>query len=128
MADDDRTLTPQTPGELADVDQDRIVTLAEGTVDDVLAELEGLDVLELEQLAAVERQGKDRKTLLGAIVRELERRDAGADPEPVEVKVHNLGNATDYSAMRAKDVDPADLTSPVLTLDGWVLPLPKPQA
>lgn len=125
---DDRTLNPQTPGELADVDQDRITALASGTVDDVLAELEGLDVLELEQLAAVERQGKDRKTLLGAITRELERREAGADPEPVTTKVHELGNAIDYSAMRAKDVDQAKLTSPALTLDGWILPLPRTEA
>lgn len=30
---------------------------------------------------------------------------------------------TNYSQMRAADIDPAQLTAPVLSLDGWVMPL-----
>lgn len=30
----------------------------------------------------------------------------------------------DYRTMRAADIDPATLTSPVLTLDGYLCPLP----
>lgn len=126
---EDRTLTPQTPGELPSVNQDRITTIAQGTVDEVLESLDGLDVLELEQLAAIERQGKDRKTLMGAITRELERREAGDDPEPTGYTPPAVrGDAARYLDMRAEDIDRSALERPALSRDGWVLPLPKPEA
>lgn len=126
---EDRTLTPQTPGELPSVDQDRITTIAQGTVDDVLESIDGLTVIELEQLAVVERQGKDRKTLLGAIARELERRDAGEDPEPTGYTPPDIrGDAARYLDMRADDIDPTTLDRPVLSRDGWVMPPAKPEA
>ncbi len=32
----------------------------------------------------------------------------------------------DYARMHAADIDPDTLTAPVLSLDGWVIPTPKP--
>lgn len=34
----------------------------------------------------------------------------------------------DYAQTRAADIDPNTLTAPVLSLDGWVIPTPKPAA
>lgn len=49
-------------------------------------------------------------------------------PEPVandQVKPkHRLREAHDYRNMRAHEVDPHKITSPVLTLDGYVCPAP----
>ena len=122
-------LSTQTPGELPDVDQDRIAKIAAGTVDDVLEQLDGLSDLELEQLAAVERQGKDRSTLLGAITREIERRAKGEEPEDTGYTPPGVsGDTVNYASMRAADVDRSKLNRPVLSVDGWVLPIPKPEA
>lgn len=35
----------------------------------------------------------------------------------------NAGNRTNYARMRASDVDQSKLRTPVLTLDGWLMPL-----
>lgn len=114
-------LTPQTPGEAPAVDNDRVAGIAQGTVDDVLEQLGALSLEELKHLDAVEKQGKDRSTLRGAIAREIESRDDVGTPLP-DPKVHNLGDKTNYAAMRDKDVDPTKIDRPVLTLDGWVVP------
>lgn len=119
----DRDLTPQTPGELPNVDQDRIGAIAEGTVDDVLAALDGLDALELDQLAAVEASGKARKTVIASIQREQARRLDGAPVETTDaIPPPKLGDADQYRDARGRDVDPAVLRRPVLTRDGWVIP------
>lgn len=117
----DTELKPQTPGETAG--DSRLETLLEGTVPEVTEELEGLSDSELEQLAALEKQGSDRKMLLGAISREQARREVDGQPEPTPGDTPNVyGNVKDYRNTPASQIDPKKLPHKVLSKDGWVLP------
>lgn len=49
-----------------------------------------------------------------------------AEPDaPKAKKAASKPSREDYAKMRAADVDPATITAPVLTLDGYVVPAPK---
>lgn len=131
---DEPTLTPQVPGELTvqepglvgTVDQAKIDALAAGNVVALTEALAALTTDELEALQLAETAGKARTTALSAIATELSRRDADANVIEHEPPVPQiLGNAEDFKHQAAKDVDPSKITRPVLTRDGWVLPLPK---
>jgi hypothetical protein len=41
------------------------------------------------------------------------------------VKDAPIGDVVHHAGMAAVDIDPAGLQRPVLSRDGWVLPLPK---
>jgi hypothetical protein len=121
-------LTPQEPGAISGVDDSKLAALAEGNVGDLVEALDTLTDLELEQLAVLEQQGKARTTALGAITREQQQRavaaDHPADAEPANDKTP-LGDPASYAQMHAHEIDATKLTSPVLTLDGWLLPRPS---
>lgn len=121
---DPADITPKTPG--ATPQADKLADLVDGTVQELLAALPTLDEIELDQLEALERAGPGRKTALGGIIAERDRRDAGDLPQtesgPAAAHAH-AGN--DYRRMRAHEVDPSKITSPVLTLDGYVCPHPS---
>lgn len=120
-------LNPQEPGAIPGVDQDKLQALADGEVGDLVEALDGLDDNELNQLAALERQGKARTIALGAIAREQQQRAEGDDTDSqANANPHEpIGDNQSYSDMHAHEVDPSKLTGPVLTLDGWVLPTPR---
>lgn len=48
--------------------------------------------------------------------------------EPPKAVAKKPAERPDYGKMRAADIDPNTLTAPVLSLDGWVIPTPKPAA
>lgn len=48
--------------------------------------------------------------------------------EPPKAAAKKPAERPDYAKMRAADIDPDSLTAPVLSLDGWVIPTPKPAA
>lgn len=116
------TLTPQEPG--ANEPDAKLAELADGNVGDMVDVLDSLTIDELKDLAALESGGKNRSTALSAIEREIESRSTGADNEPANAAAP-VGDASTYTRMRAKDVDARKLTAPVLTLDGWVVPVPR---
>lgn len=122
-------LTPQEPGDLPSVDNDRIQAIADGNVGDLAEALDALDDTELEQLHAAELRGKARSTALGAIVREQERRQVEAEHPPTgdpgAAAPAPVGDDVSYAHMRAAEIDPRGLERPVLSRDGWVLPLPS---
>lgn len=122
----DPNLTPVEPG--ATAGDSALLTTLEGNVGDVVGALPDLSDDDLAQAENLERQGKNRSTVLQAISREREHRGAagGDGPEPPVPSV--TGNATDYRDRAATDVDPAAITTPVLTRDGWVVPSPKAEA
>lgn len=124
-------LTPQEPGVLPGTDSAKLDAIAAGKAGEFVEALPALTDDELAQLTAIETQGKARSTALGAIVREQQRREAdrqapatGATettgPTPV-------GDDSSYARMHANEIDPRRLTRPVLTLDGWLLPVPSAQ-
>lgn len=123
-------LVVQEPGSIAGVESNKLEAIAAGTVGDLAEALDSLDDDELGLLAVLEKQGQARTTALGAITREQQRRNVAAiDPADAETNEKApLGDPTTYARMRGKDVDPKTLERPVLTLDGWVLPLPKAEA
>lgn len=125
---DEQTLTPQEPGELPTTDTSRLDALAAGKVPDIVEALDTLNDDELVEFTAIETRGKARSTVLGAITREQQRRAAEqAAPttdEPASDKAP-LGDDASYARMHAREVDASKLTRPVLTLDGWLLPLPS---
>ena len=127
---DEQTLTPQEPGVLPTTDTARLDSLAAGKVPDIVEALDTLGDDELVTLAAIETQGKARSTVLGAITREQQRRAAEqAAPttaEPASDKAP-FGDADSYARMHAREIDATKLTRPVLTQDGWLLPLPSAQ-
>jgi hypothetical protein len=122
------TLTPQEPGVMPGTDTAKLDAIAAGTVGDFAESLDTLTDDELVQLDAIERQGKNRTTAVGAIVREQTRRAAEliapTTPEPASDKAP-LGDDASYAQMHAREIDPSKLTRPVLTLDGWLLPVPS---
>lgn len=121
---DPADITPQTPG--ATPQADKLAELVDGTVAELLAALPTLADIELDQLEQLERAGPGRKTALGGIIAERDRRDAGDLPQTdsAPAAAHApIGN--DYRHMRACDVDPRTITSNVLTRDGWVCPHPS---
>lgn len=121
-------LAIQEPGAIAALDHSKLEALVDSTVSDLVEALDGLDDLELEQLSVLETAGKGRTTALGAIAREQERRALDADmPAESPAETPNVGDATSYAQMRAAEIDSRVLVSPVLTLDGWLLPTPKAQ-
>ncbi len=48
-----------------------------------------------------------------------------ADTPKVEQTPGAPAGRPDHRQMRAKDINPATLTAPVLSRDGWVMPIPK---
>jgi hypothetical protein len=46
--------------------------------------------------------------------------------EPPKATAKKPAERPDYAKMRAADIDPDAITAPVLSLDGWVIPTPKP--
>lgn len=119
-------LTPQEPG--ATPHDAYVQTLLAGNVGDVVGELQGLTDEQLDQAHALETQGKSRSTVLQAIVREQQHRAAANPSEAPEIVPNVSGNRTDYRDRPSTDVDPAKITIPVLTRDGWVVPSPKAEA
>lgn len=121
---DPADITPQTPG--ATPQADKLSELVDGTVQELLAALPTLDEIELDQLEALERAGPGRKTAIGGIIAERDRRDAGDLPQDASAPpVAPASSVSDYRHMWACDVDPRKITSNVLTLDGWVCPHPS---
>ncbi len=120
-------LNPQEPGVNLAVNDSKLQAIADGNVGDFVDALDELGDEELDQLHAIEMQGKARSTALGAISREQQRRNVSlASPANDEVtEKSQLGDAESYSKMFARDVDPRKLSRPVLTRDGWVLPHPS---
>jgi hypothetical protein len=117
-------ITPQTPG--ATPQADKLDALAAGTVEALLEALPQLDPIELDQLEEIERSLKCRKTALGAIIAERDRREAlGFDDVQAEPEPSAVLQSQDYRHMRACDVDPRKITGNVLTKDGWVCPHPS---
>lgn len=117
-------LTPQEPGVLPGTDVAKLDTLAAGNVGDLVEALDQLSPAELEQLAAIEKQGKARTTALGAIQREIDSRDTSEARASQNVPAI-LADESTYANRRAAEIDPGTLTRPVLTLDGWLLPRPS---
>jgi hypothetical protein len=125
---DPADITPQTPG--ATPQADNLAALVDGTVAELLAALPTLDEIELDQLEQLERAGPGRKTALGGIKAERDRRDAGDLPAsdkgaPEDDPAPSVTGQPDYRHMRACDVDPRTITHNVLTRDGWVCPHPS---
>jgi hypothetical protein len=120
-------IQPQEPGAIAGVDQGKLEAIAAGTVGDIAEALAGLTDLELAQLADLEAGGKNRKSAIGAIEAELASRIEPQEPAEPSTKA-TLGDDASYADKHERDVDPASLARPVLTLEGWVLPLPKASA
>lgn len=126
MSDPD--LTPQVPGALPTVDADKLAELAGCTVGDIVEALPDLSDDELAQLVGHETRGKARASALRAIESEQAKRlaDAAApatgDRPPTTPNVS--GDPATFARARAAEVDPRTLIRPVLTRDGWVLPLP----
>lgn len=116
-------LTPQVPG--ASPDDAYVQTLLAGNVGDVVGELSGLSDAQLDQAHSLESQGKNRSTVLAAIVREQQHRAAATPPEAPDLVPNVSGNRVDYRNRPATDVDPTAISAPVLTRDGWVVPSPK---
>jgi len=124
------TITPQEPGVIAGVDQSKLDAIADGTVGDLAEALPSLTDVELDQLHTIEAAGKNRKSALQAIHDEQTARgevNAAAAPAEDNGKA-KLGDDASYANKRGHEVDPRGLARPVLTMDGWVLPLPQAQA
>ena len=122
---------PEVPGELPVNDLAKLEALAAGTVGDIAEALDSLSPLELEQLSVLETAGKARTTALGAIAREQEARaelEAGGAEESAAAIPNIMGDANSYAQMRAKEIDQSKLEHKVLTLDGWLHPIPKARA
>lgn len=123
-------LTPQEPGDVPTIDADRIDAIAAGNVGDLVEALDALTDDELEQLHAAELRGKNRSSALSAIQRDQERRKVEAEHPPTGGDIappEPLGDAGSYAHMRAVEIDPRKIERPVLSRDGWVLPLPAAQ-
>ena len=123
----DPQITPQQPGDVPAVNTAHIDALRDGNVGDLIEGLDGLSDLDLEALAQAEAAGKNRSTAVSAIQREQERRKADAlDPATApESEATPIGDTESYARMRAAEIDPRKLERPVLSMDGWVLPLPR---
>lgn len=116
-------LNPQEPG--AQPPSDPMEDLAAQTAPQIAGELDALTTEQLAALYGIEKAGQARKSVLAAIEKEQGSRE---DTEAPAAKVPNVtGDANSYARMRADEIDQAKLTAPVLTLDGWLMPLPKVQ-
>lgn len=122
----DEPLTPQMPGAIASVDDDRIQAIADGNVADLIDVLVELTDDELAALTVAELQGKNRSTAISAIEREQGHRqvalESPADDEPEPPAP--IGDDRSYANVAASEIDPHALQRPVLSRDGWVLPVP----
>ena len=118
------TIKPQEPGAIIGVDNDRLADLSAQSVAEIVDVLDTLTTDEVEQLLILERQGDARVTAIRALERELEGRAFPGDEPAPPVNT----DPQPYRNMRAKDVDRSKLDRNELTLDGWVMPLPKPGA
>lgn len=119
---DTQNIQPIEPG--ASDETPRLERLLTGNIDAILGELEGLTIDELKQVEALEKAGKGRTTLLGAITRDITRREAEIPDDSPEAKL-DIPSDADYRHMAAIDVDSKSLSKPVLTRDGWVVPHPS---
>lgn len=121
-------LTAQEPGAIAGVSVGKLEALVAGTVGDLAEALDSLGDDELTVLATLEKIGSARTTALGAIAREQKRREVDSE-NPADGEVTSdkapLGDPATYAQMHARDVDPRKIERPVLTRDGWVLPMPR---
>lgn len=121
------TLTPVEPG--ATPDDAAVQSLLAGNVGDVTEGLVGLTDAQLAQALELERGGKNRSTVLGAITREQSHREVDGDVPPENGDLPNVtGDRETYRDRPATDVDPTKITSPVLTRDGWIVPSPRASA
>lgn len=118
-------ITPQEPGATPTVDTAKLEAILAKAQNKIPAELDGLGAEELGMLRTLELQGKGRAVVLKAIdtvLGSLEA-DEGLGEEIQGNSEANLGDRERYARMRAQDVDRSKILVPVLTLDGWVLPL-----
>lgn len=126
MSDPD--FTPQEPGVTADLDLPKlqaIQALAPGKIPNALDEL---DDAELAMLRTLEVQAKKpRAVVLKAIDTVAGQRaaDTGLGPVIQGNSEANLGDRDSYAAMAGSEIDRSKLRVPVLSRDGWVLPLPR---
>lgn len=121
-------LKPQEPG-AATAPHDALEAIAESNVGDLVEALDTLTNEQLEQLSKLEAGNKNRTTALGAIQRELDSRETGADNEPKrEDGPAPVGDPETYKNMLSKEIDAAKLSAPVLCKDGWLLPLANASA
>lgn len=136
-------LVPKVPGEPPGTDTSDLAPLLELALVDLVAGFPALSSLEIDALVALEEAGDARANVLDALSTEQMRRleddlpdgmSAPQDPspEPIELTTpattgHVTGDPDTYRNQRAADVDQAGLVRPVLTLDGWLLPLPRVQ-
>lgn len=121
----DADITPQEPGATPTVDTAKLEAILAKAQNKIPAELDGLSAEELGMLRTLEVQGKGRPMVLKTIdtvVGSMEV-DAGLGEEIQGASNANLGDRERYARMHATEVDRSKIIEPVLTLDGWVLPL-----
>lgn len=125
----DETITPQEPGVTASVDVAKLEAILAASAKSIPHQLDELDNDELALLRTMEAQDKARATVLKAIDTLIGSRaaDEGLGVEIQGASEANLGDRERYARMRAHEVDATKIPVPVLTLDGWVLPLPQAQ-
>jgi len=125
----DETITPQEPGVTPLVEIPKLEAVLACKANDIPGALDAQVGDELFMLRTLEVQGKARPTVLKAIDTVIGSRevDESLGQEIQGTSQANLGDRERYARMHAKDVDNTQLAGPVLTLDGWVLPLPKAQ-
>lgn len=121
----DETITPQEPGDVPSIDTAKLEAILAKAQNKIPGELDGLSAEELTALRTLEMQGKGRAVVLKAIDTVLGSMevDEGLGTEIQGESNANLGDRERYARMHASDVDRAKITGPVLTLDGWVLPI-----
>ena len=121
-------LTPQEPGVTATLDVAKLQAILGKAVGKIPGELDELDDAELAMLRTIEVQGKARPAVLKAIDTLAGHRAADVTLGDSTIEGHtnaNIGDRERYAGMRASDIDVSQLAVPVLSLDGWVLPLPR---
>lgn len=121
-------LQVKEPGAIDGIEMAKLEALAAGSVGDLAEAIDSLGDDELAELATIEKLGRARTTALGAIAREQNRRKVDAEHPADDREVTGaapLGDQATYAHMHARDVDPKKLERPVLTRDGWVLPIPR---
>lgn len=128
-----KNIDAQTPGQPADATPaDELAPLLDLSPVDLAAGLAGLTDAEVNLLTELEQarlddDGNPRtayRDILGAEqMRRLEdNQDTPTERELNAEAVRAIGDARDYAGMLARDIDPANIERPVLTLDGWLLP------
>lgn len=130
-------LAPQVPGQLPGVDPDSLAPLLDMAPAELALGVSSLTALELAALDALERSGEARATYLDVISTEQMRRlEDSLPPDPSHdgvivpeiVKESPIGDQSSYARKAAQDIDPSSISRPVLSKDGWVLPLPAAKA